>query len=624
MFTPRKAGGPRPAALALTALLLSVGAAAAQPRTEYEIAFPNRVHHEAEVAAVFHGVPAGQPLEVRMSRASPGRYALHEFAKNVYAVRATDGQGRELAVTRPDPYGWTVAGHDGTVRFSYTLFGDRVDGTYTAIDASHAHLNMPATFAWARGLEAAPVRIAFRRPVAEWQVATQLVPTADSLVFTAPHLQYFMDSPVEVGPVQWRTWPVKAGDRTVTVRIAMHHLGTEAELDAFVEATRKVVAEQVALFGEMPADFGTYTFLVDYLPWADGDGMEHRNSTVVTSPRPLSAGIARAMGTMSHELFHFWNVERIRPASLEPFDFERANMSGELWFAEGFTSYYDRLFLRRAGILSDAEYAAALTSTVNTVTVSPGRRFHSPVEMSMQAPFVDAAASIDPQNRVNTYISYYTAGSATGLALDLALRERFPRLSLDDFVRAVWREYGRPQSDLAPARPYTVEDLERTLGEVTGDRAWAAEFFRRHVRGRDLPEFGRLLAQAGFTVRPARRGRPWLGALAEEEGRVVVGPTLIGSPLYVAGLDRGDRVVSLGGRAVSTVAELAEIAASRPLGTAIPVEFEGRGRRVQTTITFTEDPSVEVVPNEQAERPLTPAMRRFRARWLGSLAGSSR
>ncbi|UOQ76319.1 hypothetical protein MUN84_17345 [Hymenobacter sp. 5516J-16] len=135
----------------------------AQAPVQYKLAFPNAVHHEARIIATFQELPAG-PLQVRMARSSPGRYALHEFAKNVYDVQATDAKGKTLTVSRPDPYGWTVAGHDGTVIFTYTLFGDRTDGTYAGIDARHAHLNIPATLAYAQGLEQRPAQVTFVLP----------------------------------------------------------------------------------------------------------------------------------------------------------------------------------------------------------------------------------------------------------------------------------------------------------------------------------------------------------------------------------------------------------------------------------------------------------------------------
>jgi predicted metalloprotease with PDZ domain len=613
-----------PARRAAVLALLLAAPAAAQPRVDYEIRFPNRVHHEAEVTATFRGVPAGQPLQVRMSRTSPGRYALHEFAKNVYNVRAADGAGRPLPFTRADPHQWDVAGHDGTVTVQYTLFGDHVDGTYAAIDATHAHLNIPATFLWARGMENAPVQVRFERP-AGWRVATQMAPTVDSAVFTAPNLQYFMDSPTEVGPWDVREWTVQGPDgRPSTIRLVVHHQGTAEELDRFADKAKRVVAEQVALWGE-PAgyDFGTYTFLADYLPWAAGDGMEHRNSTVLTSRQSLAQAEMGLLGTVSHEFFHSWNVERIRPDALEPFRLDEANMSGELWFAEGFTSYYDDLSIRRAGLYTDAEYAEVAGGIAASVATAPGRRFFSPVEMSMQAPFVDAAISIDPNNRGNTFLSYYTWGSGIALGLDLTLRSRFTGVTLDDYMRAVWREFGRAQTEaLAPARPYTVADLRRVLGDATRDTAFANDFFRRYVEGREAPDYGALLANAGFLLRKAQAGRPWLGGVlqtaADSSGVAVNAYPLATGSLYAAGIDRGDVIVSLDGQPTRTGDALGAVMAGKRAGDVVTVEFVQRGVRKTARMTLVEHPALEAVPYESAEMQVTPRMRAFREAWLGS------
>ena len=145
------------------ALLLYCSLAFAQKPVEYKASFDNAVHHEAEISVTFRDIPT-PTLEARMSRTSPGRYALHEFAKNVYNVRAVDSKGKSLTVTRPNPHQWNVTGHDGTATITYTLFGDYADGTYTGIDSTHAHMNMPATFMWAVGTELRPIRITFRPP----------------------------------------------------------------------------------------------------------------------------------------------------------------------------------------------------------------------------------------------------------------------------------------------------------------------------------------------------------------------------------------------------------------------------------------------------------------------------
>nr|NIR53144.1 M61 family metallopeptidase [candidate division KSB1 bacterium]NIR73058.1 M61 family metallopeptidase [candidate division KSB1 bacterium]NIS28381.1 M61 family metallopeptidase [candidate division KSB1 bacterium]NIT75262.1 M61 family metallopeptidase [candidate division KSB1 bacterium]NIU24478.1 M61 family metallopeptidase [candidate division KSB1 bacterium] len=461
-------------------VLVTISQSLAQAPVEYQISFENADHHEAEVEVRFAELP-DSTLEVRMSRTSPGRYALHEFAKNVYNVQAVDSKGRALTVTRPNPHQWNVRGHDGTVQITYTIFGDQCDGTYLAIDNTHAHMNMPATFMWARGLEDRPIEITFRKPDPDWKIATQLVPTDNEQTFTAPNLAYFMDSPTEISDFQLRQWEINTDGTTKTIRLALHHDGTEAEADAFAQMCQAVVAEEIAIFEEAPQfDYGTYTFIADYLPYVDGDGMEHRNSTILTSTRSLKEHAVRNLGTVAHEFFHAWNVERMRPRSLEPFDFERANMSGELWFAEGFTSYYDGLILRRARLINIDRYAEELSRTLNTVLNAPGRQFFSPVEMSQKAPFTDAATSVDPKNFENTFLSYYRFGAGIGLGLDLTLRQRFAGVTLDDVMRATWNEHGKSET------PYTNNNLRRILGEVTGDRDFADEFFQKYIYGREL------------------------------------------------------------------------------------------------------------------------------------------
>src|SRR5918996_4129504 len=140
--------------------LLAAASTLAQQPVQYRVSFPAPEHHYAQVEVIFSGLPAGT-LEARMSRSSPGRYALHEYSKNVFDVQAFDGKGKALRFTRPNPYQWDITGHDGTVRVTYKVFGNHVDGTYLGIDASHAHMNMPATLMWARGLDMRPVRVRF-------------------------------------------------------------------------------------------------------------------------------------------------------------------------------------------------------------------------------------------------------------------------------------------------------------------------------------------------------------------------------------------------------------------------------------------------------------------------------
>lgn len=594
-------------------VFLAVTPSVAAQGIRYDVRFPNAVHHEAAITLTLTGLPAG-PVELTMSRSSPGRYALHEFAKNVYGVRAVDGAGKSVPVARPDPYRWVVAAHDGTLAVSYTLFGDRGDGTYAQIDASHAHLNMPATFMWARGLDTLPIHVTFHPPEhSGWNVATQLIPATQPFTFTAPGLQYFMDSPTELSAFALREWRLTHSGRDQVVRLAVHHLGTETEIDAYAAWVQQVVSQAVAVFGEPPSfDGGTYTFIADYLPWASGDGMEHRNSTILTSAGSLQDAAPWLIGTVAHEFFHAWNVERIRPRSLEPFDFERANMSGELWLAEGFTSYYEGLILTRAGISDLARYARDLGQTLNGVALPPGRRVHSPVEMSQLAPFVDAATAVDPTNQVNTFISYYTWGAAIGLGLDLTLRTRFAT-DLDAFMRLLWQRFG------GTGVPYTLADVERALADVSRDSTFAADFFTRYIRGRELVDYEALLASAGLLLRPVAPERAFLGLVNLEygpAGATIASATRIGSPLYAAGLDRGDVIATIGGMELRGDADWQAIKAAHQPGDVVEVVYVSRGHRRTAPLTIAADPRLEVVLYEAAGRELTESMRRFRAAWL--------
>src|SRR4051812_43553600 len=208
---------------------------AAEP-IAYRFTVPEPQHHWMQVEATFTELTAA-PLELRMSRSSPGRYSIHDFAKNVYDVEVTGPDGRGLSLTRPDPYGWTVPNHGAQITLRYKVFGDRVDGTYLGIDTTHAHLNMPASIMWARGRDDRPATLRFEPPVGSgWQVATQLYPGASGLEFTAPNLQYLMDSPTEIGPIALRQFDVDGRH----FRFSAHHTGTDADLDGFVQDVQKI------------------------------------------------------------------------------------------------------------------------------------------------------------------------------------------------------------------------------------------------------------------------------------------------------------------------------------------------------------------------------------------------
>lgn len=592
-----------------------------QPTIRYDVSFPNAVHNEAEITLTLTNLLPGR-VSIAMSRSSPGRYALHDFAKNVYNVTATNSQGDTLSISRPDLHHWEIEGHDGTIRFTYTLFGNHADGTYVGINREHAHLNMPAAFAWAPNLPNTPITVRFHPPEGtDWKAATQLKSTGQPMTFTAPNYYYFMDSPTELSNYMMTTWKAPADTTNQTIRLAVHHNGSRQQVEQLTQMAQKVVAEQVAIYGE-PADydFNTYTFIADYLPYVYGDGMEHRNSTILSSRRPLEGeGALQNLYTLSHEFFHSWNVERIRPKSLEPFRFMEVNVSGALWFAEGFTSYYDDLAIRRAGLISDQTYASDWAGTLNYVLNSPGNRYYNPIEMSRQAPFVDAATSVDAQNKSNTFISYYSWGSVLGLGLDLMLRSTFDDVSLDDFMRRVWEKYGNPE------KPYQIKDLQATLAEVTDSTAFADHFFNKYIYRGEYIDLKPLLARAGIALQPADTLQPVVSfgsaKISYENGKAVISRrTQVGSPLYKASLDKGDEIISIAGQKLTNAKQMQQFLAKRRAGERLRISYRSLGEQKEGLIRLAQNPTLEVVLYENTGKKLTPEMKRFRQSWLGSKA----
>jgi len=627
----------------LFALIGSPAFAQAQAPIVYKVTFPEAEHHWMQVDVTFPQLGTA-PLKARMSRSSPGRYAVHEFAKNVFWIEAYDGRGQKLKMTRPDVDEWDVAGHDGTVRIVYKLFGDYADGTYTGIDTTHAHLSMPATFMWAVGHDTQPLRLSFAPPTgAAWKIATQLYPTNDPWTFTAPNLQYLMDSPTEMANLTIGTFSVQNTDGTpANFRLAVHGDGSQSDVDELAALVKRLVREEMAVYGEFPKyEPGNYTFLLDYSPFVHGDGMEHRNSTSISDPGlslKTPEGRMEALSTIAHEFFHNWNVERIRPAGLEPFDFTRENITCCLWLAEGFTQYYGPLLLTRAGLTAAGGgrggRAGGPPGANNVIAVinGSGRTVRSAVQMSEYGPFNDAAQSIDLNDGSRSFISYYTYGAAVAFGLDLSLRDMSNgKVSLDDFMRAMWTTFGKPGGP-APGlvgKPYSLKDLRDVLAQVSGNRTFADDFFDKYVEGRDVVDYARLLTRAGFDLRAARPNAGWIGntPVQEANGGLAVGigagrggrpaPVAFNTPLYEAGIDEGDVITMIDGQP-ATMAGWTALGARKPGDTVKLTVVRRDGATVTETATLKPDPALQIVPIDQTGGALTDAQRTFRDGWLGT------
>ena len=582
-------------------LLLSLFSIAlhAQVASKYTLSLENAEHHEVFIDATFTNLKA-EVVELTMSRSSPGRYALHEFVKNVYSVKITDSKGKPLDVTRQNPYSWSVSGHDGTIHLTYILFGNHGDGTYVQIDETHAHLNAPATFMYVPELSNQEFEVSFKlRKDLNWNVATQLK-QVNGVSYYAKDLQYLMDSPIEISDFRMRSFEVDGQ----TVNFVLHDdAASDENLDTYFAQIRNIVLEQRAIFGALPDyDFGTYTFLACYMPNVVGDAMEHRNSTVLTNTRSLNrGGIQENISSASHEFFHCWNVERIRPQSLEPFEFDKVNMSGALWFSEGFTNYYDALTLVRTEIWSLDRYINDMNTGFNKVWTSNGRDYFNPIEMSYQAPFVDAAKSVDDQNRGNTFISYYNYGEVLALALDLSLREI--ELNLDDYMKFVWNTFGKNQIYVS------IDDLQQTLNTYAG-QDFGDAFFEHYIYDSKMPDYNRLFETVGIEFNVIET----LSLGANIRHKKLMDYPKQNSLAYEAGLDKGDIIMKVGAFTLSPVVSLEKALSKYKVGDQINVVAMRYGLPITKSIVLKMETSYKI--SFQPLEGLSKETKAHRDRWL--------
>jgi predicted metalloprotease with PDZ domain len=596
-------------------LVLFFSVSKAQQEISYEISFPNAIHHEANVSMVIPNVPTGT-LKVRMSRSSPGRYATHEFGKNIYHLKASDPSGKQLQLLQPEGDVYEVPTHGTTVKITYTIFGNWIDGTYAGFDETHAHINIPATFAFPIGMDNRPRTVKFN--IADkkgWKVATQLKPMPNGTYYAA-NLQYFMDSPTELADFKTASFGIKNPDgKEQKIHLMSHSNDDQKTIDDYALMLKKMIEEHQAVWGELPTyDYGNYYFLHDVHPSYAGDGMEHRNSTSIVQRTPKIAGNESALlGTFSHEFFHCWNVERFRPKGLEPFNFERSNLTDGLWVAEGFTQYYGNLLLTRAGFRTLDNATQTFNGLVTAVLNMPASKNFTPIQASRYAVFADAGVSIDLTNKQNIFTSYYIYGAATALALDLRLRTDF-KLTLDDYMRALWKTYGKPEI------AYGIPELEKTLGILTKNPAFAANFFKNYIYGTNKEDYAKLLLHAGLVLRKANPGKAYagFGRVSFDNGKATLGQTVEGTPAYSAGLDFDNILLTLDGTEIKDEAALNKIIDAHKPGDVVSITYNYHGEEKTTQLTFAENPALEIVPIEKTGGNLTPEMQTFRDKWLKS------
>jgi predicted metalloprotease with PDZ domain len=541
----------------------------------YRLLMTQPASHLFDVSVEVSGLEGVDHLDFQMPRWSPGRYAVFDFAKNVQQVKAMGhcGQGercgwKEYPVERLDTQTWRVGVRGlAEISISYRVFGDDLSGTFSQLNERHANFNGGSVFVYVVGHKQDPISLKIGAP-AGWKIINAYSANTDQTDFQFPNYDVMIDTPTEAAPdFTVQTFEVEGK----TYRVVVHSLGAEGgRRDELLKAVERIVRAEVAT---MPApEFQQYTFLFHFDPASRrGDGMEHLNSTQIIETGALADRevLDSAIDTAAHEFFHVWNVKRLRPAGLGPWDFTRPVVTRGLWIAEGFTNYYGKLSERRSGLWTDEDLFKSYAGAIGGIENAPGSKLTSAVEASVLAPFIDRASSDQHTNLSETIISYYPKGETLALPLDLLIRGRSKgRASLDEVMRRAYEEFylkSPNDSYYLKGRAYTVEDFQRVASEVAGFDL--SDFFARHVYGVEPPPYEEALAYVGLRLVRTLEQRRQNAGLTLGAGDTPRQPRVTAvqkaSPAEFAGLKTGDVLVSVGGKEVSA-ADWLEVLNSNP------------------------------------------------------------
>jgi predicted metalloprotease with PDZ domain len=487
-------------------------------------------------------VPAPSPSQ-RLSLPAwiPGSYMVREFSRHLSGLTARQG-AQAVALQQTDKATWIAScrGRSAlTVSYLVYAFDTSVRAAY--LDASRGFFNGTSLCLRVEGREDEPHAIVLAALPRGWQAATAM--RADGARrYVADSFAEMVDHPFELGTC-WRG-TFKAHGVAHEFVVAGAWPGFDGE--RLLADTRRICETQIAFWHgqrKPKPPFDRYVFMLNAVDDGYG-GLEHRASTALIAKRrdlpqhgvtALTEGYTTLLGLISHEYFHTWNVKRLRPAELERIDFTRENYTSLLWFFEGFTSYYDDLLLRRAGLIDGARYLALLAKTINGVAATPGREVQSVAQSSFDA-WVKYYRT--DENTPNATVSYYTKGALVALALDLTLR-REGRGTLDDVMRALWQS--------SDGGPVSESDVAAALQHV-GGRSYASEL-AAWVHGTDELPLASLLESVGVARRNDKVGyAAALGLrLIESSGGVQVKNVLLGSAAMRAGVHAGDELLAVDG-----------------------------------------------------------------------------
>jgi predicted metalloprotease with PDZ domain len=542
-------------------------------------------------------------IDFKIPAWTPGSYLIREYARNVEAFSANNSKGQAIKWEKVSKNTWRVYSNSAEdVTVNYKVYAFEISVRTPFLDASHGYIQPAAVFMFVKELMATPSTVTIK-PYKEWnQISTGLSAAGnDKFVLKSPNYDVLVDSPIEIGTHKIMEFTVQ----NIPHRVAMYGEGNYDEKRLLADM-KTIVEEVTGIFGEIPYEH--YTFIVHNLQ-SGGGGLEHLNSTTLQTGRwnyGSEAGYSGFLSLVAHEYFHLYNVKRIRPKALGPFDYENENYTTLLWVSEGITSYYDDYLLRRVGLSSPDEYLYTATGNIGTIENAPGNKVQSAAESSFDAWIKYYRPN---ENSTNTSISYYTKGAILGMLLDLEiLNNTQGQKSFDDVFRLLYNEYFKKQK-----RGFTEEEFQSAVEKIAGKSL--NDFFQKHVYGTELIDYNQYLGYVGLKLINAGEGKnePYLGAnTSNTNGKLMVTSVIRGTTAYESGLNVNDEILAIDNYRVND--DLNRIMATKKVGDKISILINRAGILQTLETEVLKNPNISYRMQRVANA--TPQQEALLAKWL--------
>lgn len=557
--------------------MLSSALVNAKEKISFEISFLEPQAHYAEVKMIISG-NTDKTIDVKMPVWAPGSYLIREFPKNIEGFQA-QSDGKALQAGKIDKNTWRIeAGKAQNIEINYRVYAFEVSVRTSFVDASHAFLSSTGIFMYIDKKLDYPSEVTII-PYPTWtKISTGLEPVSGKRnTFFAPNFDILFDSPIEVGN-QDIFYFTAAG---VEHEVAMVGEGNY-DKEKLKRDMAKIIESETAIFKENPNK--RYVFIIHNYE-AGGGGLEHLNSTVLGASRNAYSnptGYLNFLGLVSHEYFHIWNVKRLRPENLGPFNYSAENYSTNLWISEGFTAYYDNLVLRKAGLINEAAYLKILSDDINAVENRPGNHVQSLKESSFDAWIKQYRPN---ENSANTTVTYYNKGALVGLLLDLEiLHATGAKAGLDEVMRAMYDLYYKKED-----RGFTEAEF-RAMAEKIAGKSLKTIF--DYVNIASSLDYNTYLNHAGLELVDVSRDaiRAELGVkTSNQNGRIVVNSIVRESGAWKDGINVKDEIISINGTRLNTSEDIEKVLKASKPGEQYQILISRDGLLQTLTVTLTKE-----------------------------------